>query len=91
MDNNQLLAALSMDLKRMALGIHNKSYAVSDRFFAEAIKRKNEVDHNTLLPYMKKLLEEISTLGEMDMDHRADNALMYSTRIQNYVLHRSRL
>lgn len=85
MDNKQILGALAMDLKRAALGLHRKSFGMADTFFKEALKRKNEVNTSELLPYMQALLRDIGALSQQDTDHKAESALMYSTRIQNYL------
>ena len=82
------LSSLAMDLKRIALGIHRKSTTMEDRFLLEAMKRKDEVNTQSLLPYMKTIIEQIGLLPKRDAMHRAEDALMYSTRIQNYVLYK---
>jgi len=86
MKNKIILSALSMDLKRVALGLHRKSYGMAERFFGEAMKRKDEVNSHELLPYMQTILNNIGTLADKDNIEKAENALMYSTRIQNYVM-----
>jgi len=88
MDNKQILGALSMDLKRVALGIHRESYGVADRFLAEALKRKSEINVSELPPYMQGVLEKIGNLADVSPDQRAEDALMFSTRVQNYVLYK---
>jgi hypothetical protein len=88
MENKIILSSLAMDLKRVALGIYRKSYGVSDRFLLEAMKRQKEIDKAKLLPYMQTIIKNISSLADRDNVHKADDALMYSTRIQNYVLHK---
>lgn len=82
MDNKQILGALAMDLKRVALGLHRNSPATAQRFLSEVMKRKNEVDTRSLLPYMRQILKKL------DKHIEAEDALMYSTRIQNYVLYK---
>lgn len=77
-----------MDLKRVALGLHNKSYSMADRFFHEAMKRKKEVNTGELSPYMQTIIKHIDALADRDNTHKAEDALMYSTRIQNYVLYK---
>jgi len=82
MENKIALSSLAMDLKRVALGLYRKSDTMAERFLHEAMKRKDEVDMKQLLPYMQHILMKVN-------DHiDADNALMYSTRIQNYVLYK---
>jgi len=86
MNNKMILSALSMDLKRVALGLHRKSYGMAEKFLDEALKRKNEVNSHELLPYMQTILDSIGTLANKDNTEKAEDALMYSTRIQNYVI-----
>jgi hypothetical protein len=88
MQNKITLASLAMDLKRVALGLHRKSYTMADRFFIEVMKRKDEVDIGELQPYMQTIIKRIGLLSDLDNEHRAEDALMYSTRIQNYVLYK---
>ena len=82
MDNKQILGALAMDLKRAALGLHRKSNSMAGRFLQEAMQRKEEVNTEKLLPYMQQILMKLH--NSLDAEH----ALMYSTRIQNYVLYK---
>ncbi len=51
---------------------------MSKRFLDEAIKRKSEVEIEKVKPYMKKILKRL------DEKLDEENALMYSTLIQNY-------
>lgn len=43
-----------MDLKRASLGYHRNSIKMAERFFAEACKRKNEIDTQNVAEYIKK-------------------------------------
>jgi hypothetical protein len=88
MENKAILAALAMDLKRYAVSIHRQSHNTANRFFVEAMKRKSEVNTSELMPYMQKIIEQVGKLSEKDDIHKAEDALMYSTRIQNYVLYK---
>ncbi|MBP9691255.1 hypothetical protein KBD81_04205 [Candidatus Woesebacteria bacterium] len=88
MDNKFILSSLAMDLKRVALGIHRGSHKTAERFYEEALKRKQEVNQESLVPYMQKILHNVEMLQNIPEDRRAEDALMYSTRIQNYVLNR---
>jgi len=88
MDNKILLGSLAMDLKRTALGLHRKSYTTAEKFLSEAMKRTGEIDRSTLDPYMQKILDQVASLSQQNIDQKAENALMYSTRIQNYVLYK---
>ena len=88
MKNSVILSSLAMDLKRVAIGLHRKSYGMADRFLLEAMKRREEVREKELLPYMRVIMQHVGSLMERDDDHKAEDALMYSTRIQNYVLYK---
>ncbi len=84
MNNKIVLAALSMDLRRVALGYHRGSKQMAQRFFEEALKRKDEIDLSSLKPYLRILLAQFPTIKfqESDMDI-AEDALMFSTLFQN--------
>jgi hypothetical protein len=87
MSNKIILGSLAMDLKRMALGYHRGSFSVANRFYSEAIKRKEEIDIKTIKPYVKKLLGNLDSLTvQKDKAKIADNALMYSVLFQNIAL-----
>jgi hypothetical protein len=88
MENKRILGALAMDLKRVALGLHRKSYTMADRFLVEAMNRHAEINKNELQPYMRAIIDRVGLLSELDIEQRAEDALMYSTRIQNYVLYK---
>jgi hypothetical protein len=88
MKNKIILSSLAMDLKRVALGLNRKSYKTADIFLLEAMKSKDEINESELLPYMKTIIKSINALTGLDNTHKAEDALMYSTRIQNYVLYK---
>lgn len=83
MNNKQVLRALAMDLKRAALGYHRGSTAMAERFFQEALKRRNEVDKQKLKPYLVKLLNDMESLRTEKKEKAAEDALLYSTIFQN--------
>lgn len=86
-DKNYIaISSLSMDLKRVALGYYNGSFATAQRFSQEALKRSTEVDKSGVKPYIKKLIHALpGLLKEKDKMGIAENALMYSTILQNYI------
>ncbi len=84
MKNNLALSSLAMDLKRVALGLHNKSYTLAERFYAEALKRKKEIELSTVAPYLQKILQQLET--QKITPDQDENILMYSILIQNYVI-----
>lgn len=77
------LASLSMDLKRVALASHRNSQAVSNRFLAEALERKKELDKSQLKPYIRKLLDRLEELALETPQDKAEKALLFSTLLQN--------
>jgi len=83
MNNKQILGALALDLKRVAIGYYRGSAIMSERFFEEALKRRNEIDNTTLKPYLVKLLNEIENLKKEENKKAADDALLFSTIFQN--------
>ena len=86
MDNKIILGSLAMDLKRAALSYHQGSNIMAERFLNEANKRKKEYKKKDLKPYMKHILDKIEELKMQPKDELAENAPMYSTLIQNYIL-----
>jgi hypothetical protein len=75
---DQIIGALSMDLKRVALAKHNNSKNTADRFWQEVMKRKSTILSLKLPDYLKNLYEKL----EKNTDK--DNLLMYSIILQNY-------
>ncbi|MDP2585558.1 MAG: hypothetical protein Q8P29_01620 [Candidatus Levybacteria bacterium] len=88
MDKNKIaLASLAMDLKRVAMSYHRGSFAVANRFFDEALKRRSEINKATLKPYLVSLLKDMDNLKtEQDDMKKAEDALLYSTLFQNAAL-----
>ena len=89
MSKNQIaLSSLAMDLKRVALGYHQGSNTMANRFLTEALKRKDEIDTKEVKPYVVNLLGKLNVLAkEKDTSQIAEDALMYSTLFQNASLH----
>ena len=81
--NKEILGALALDLKRVALGYHRGSDTMAERFFEEALKRKAEVDTKNLKPYLAKFLSKIENLKKEKREKAADDALLYSIIFQN--------
>ena len=83
MKNKQILGALALDLKRVALGYFRGSDFMAERFFQEAMKRRNEIDNTNLKPYLVKFLNDMENLNKEEKKRAADDALLYSTIFQN--------
>ena len=83
MKNKQILGALAMDLKRVAIGYFRGSDIMAEKFYLEALKRKNELDNNDLKPYLAVFLNKLDTLNKEEKKKAAEDALLYSTIFQN--------
>lgn len=86
MNNKIILESLALDLKRVSLGYHRGSIKMANRFYEEALKRRDETDMSQIKPYMKKLLKNIQILLN-DKSRTAEDAQMLSTLVQNYATH----
>lgn len=87
MNRNIELESLVMDLKRVALGYHNGSITVAKRFSEEALKRGKRINKTNLKSYVKDILYKVEKLlQEKDREKIAENSLMFSTLLQNYIL-----
>jgi len=84
MSNYIPLSSLAMDLKRAAIGYHRNSIKSADRFYQEALKRKQEIDTKSIPPYVVNLLNEVGELTEIKNDsEKGEKALLLSTLFQN--------
>jgi hypothetical protein len=77
-NQQQIIGALAMDLKRVAMAKYDGSEKVAERFWQEVIKRKTEVLKTELPNYLKNLYVQIENNNDKD------NLLMYSVVLQNY-------
>lgn len=85
MDTKIALESLAMDLKRVALGYHRGSEKMAKRFCEEALRRKEEIDRHTVQSYIETLLDNMEhVLQQKNTNRIAEDALMYSTLLQNY-------
>lgn len=81
--NKIALSSLAMDLKRVAIGYHRGSDIMAKRFLEEAFKRRDEVDRNSLKPHIKRILDNLEVMRHKNKEDIAEDALMYSTLLQN--------
>lgn len=87
MDNQRIIIeSLAMDLKRIALGLHRGSFAMAKRFKEEALKREAELERQKPDQYLKILLRGSKKALQNEDGRVAEDALMYSTLFQNYVI-----
>ena len=81
------IESLALDLKRVALGYYNGSERTAKRFSEEALKRKDEISIVNLKPYFRRKIQSLpAMLSQKDKKKLAEDALMYSTLVQNYAL-----
>lgn len=85
MNNNKLaLASLAMDLKRVAIGYNRSSNIMAERFFKEALKRRKEINQESVKPHVRKILNKLEAMkNQKHHKEIAEDALMYSTLLQN--------
>lgn len=83
MNQKIIIESLSMDLLRVALGLQRGSFKMAKRFKEEALKRQNELDLQSMPPYLKKLLLKSKDVLEKDNYENAEDFLMYSVLFQN--------
>ncbi|MEK7534073.1 MAG: hypothetical protein AAB600_01935 [Patescibacteria group bacterium] len=84
MNNKMILAALGLDLKRVALGLQRGSFKMANRFMQEAMARKKEIATSDIDQYLIKLLDKMEqSFKTFDSSKKAEDALMYSTLFQN--------
>lgn len=80
------LESLSMDLKRVTLGLQRGSKKIVRQFTEEALQRKKEIDLKYVDSYIRKILGKLPVvLKEGDEKKKAEDLLMYSILLQNYV------
>lgn len=77
---------MALDLKRVALGYYKGAFKTADIFLEEAIKRKEELKPESFKPYIRNILDKIKSLDSLDKERAAEEALMYSTILQNAAL-----
>jgi len=81
------LAALSLDLKRVAMASYNHSDKVASRFIQESLDKKNKIDPTLHRPHVRHLLTTLdAVLSQKDTLKLAEDALLYSTLLQNAAL-----
>lgn len=85
MNNKIAIESLSMDLLRVANGLHRGSNKMAGRFSEEALKRCMEIKNSELKPYFSKILTNIILcLSSHPKERTAEDALMYSILCRNY-------
>ncbi|OGH05951.1 MAG: hypothetical protein A2W22_03415 [Candidatus Levybacteria bacterium RBG_16_35_11] len=83
MKNNQILGALALDLKRVAMGYFRGSDVMAERFYEEALKRRKQLDNKNLKPYLVNFLNKLDNFKTQDKTKVTEDALLYSTIFQN--------
>lgn len=88
MNQKIIIESLAMDLKRIALGLHRGSFTMAKKFKEEALERQKELKKQEINDYLRRLLEKSTQALNNEGDKTAEDALMYSTLFQNFVLKR---
>jgi len=81
------LASLALDLNRVAIGINRGSELMARRFFQEALIRKSEIRVNEIPAYIRKIMTKIDKNKSLNKQF-AEEALVYSILIENFVIKR---
>jgi len=85
MSNKIAIESLSMDLLRIANGLHRGSYPMAKRFSNEAMVRCMEINKKQVKSYFAKILHKINLcLSNQPSERTAEDALMYSVLCKNY-------
>jgi len=88
MNQNKIaISSLALDLKRVATLYFAGSEKSAQRFSEEALKRTAEIDRDKIPQYINEALNKVKVvLNKKAKLEKAEDALMYSTIFQNYVL-----
>ena len=83
-----LLGSLSNDLYRVACLTQRGSIKAAEKFWSQASRWTNELDHAQVKPYIKKIIHNVKLLlGSNSLTiESAERFLMYSILLQNYAL-----
>lgn len=85
MNQKIIIESLSMDLLRVALGLHRGSFKMAKRFKEEALERYKDLGYDSLKDnYLKSILEKVKQVLESEKQGKEEDLLMYSTLFQNY-------
>lgn len=89
MNEKVLISSLSMDLLRVALGLHRKSFRMAERFEEEALKRYAELkDLPVSNAKLIRMLDRMKSALESKRPDREEDILVYSILFQNYATHK---
>lgn len=83
-DQKILIESLSMDLRRVSMGLHRGSLKMAETFKTEALKRSEELEKQDINHYLKKLLLSTKKALAGKSDRVAEDALMYSVLLLNF-------
>lgn len=85
MNTKVIIESLSMDLLRIALGLHRGSFSMAERFSKEAFNRSQELKY--LLAddiYAKRLIMKSVDSLQSNSSKKAEELLMYSVLFKNF-------
>lgn len=89
MNTHQLIGAISADLKRIAQAYQNNSTDTAERFIQEVLETQKEINTSEVEPYIQKIIKRLDRiLTNSNSEELAEDALTYSTILQNYYVSR---
>jgi hypothetical protein len=89
MNNDQLIGAIAVDLKRVAQAFGNNSFETGNRFIKEVFYTIDEMTLLDVEPYVQNIFKKLSSvLTNTNHEELAEDALMYSTILHNYYVSR---
>ena len=81
-----LLQNIALDLDRISTSLNRNSFTVAERFVQEVINQQKQIGNSGLPDYIKKILSALpQALSQQESKQKADDALMYSILLQNFV------
>jgi hypothetical protein len=85
MNNKMIIGALAEDVYRVAVGLHSGAAKMADMFMKQALLQKEQIDSDTVKPYIEKTLKSLPIVFEKkNIEEKAEDALMLSAILRNY-------
>lgn len=82
----QIIGALSLDLKRVALGLHRGSIKMADRFESESRQRQQEALSIGIDDSLQRIFNIWHKVNQDKViERKAENILMISVLLDNYL------
>lgn len=84
-----LIGSLSNDLYRVSCLTQRGSTAAANKFWQEATRWINDLEHAKVKPYIRKIILDVKNqpMQKIITIELAEKYLMYSILLQNYTIH----